>query len=115
MGIGRRGRLNQIGHQPQHIRLIFNIYEGIISVRLLHVDQIQNTNVIAIGLENIARTVEHLLFGIGDDIAHGAAVEQGGNDMAATLSRSGTSNHQNIEVAPVLMAVQTQADMLCQQ
>ena len=63
-----RGGLDEIVHQPQHILFVPQVAEGIVSVRLLQVDEVQHPDVIALALEVAARGSQHLHFGVCNDI-----------------------------------------------
>ena len=56
-----RGGLDEIIHQPQGILLIPQIAEGIVSIRLLQVDQIQYPDVVAVLLQPASGGNQHLL------------------------------------------------------
>ena len=49
--LGRRGVFHQVVHQLQHIRLVPNISERIITVRLVRVDQVKYLDVVPFFLQ----------------------------------------------------------------
>ena len=62
------GGLDEVVHQPQHILFIPQVAEGVVSIRLLQVHQVQHTDVIALTFEVSARGGQHLHLGVRNDI-----------------------------------------------
>ena len=62
------GGLNQIVYQPQGVFFIPDIPERIISIALLQVHQIQDSDVIAVLLQPAARSKQDLGFRVRDNI-----------------------------------------------
>ena len=54
--------------------------------------------------------VQHLRFGVGDDIV-GVGLQDVGLDIAAGLGRAAAADDQHIEGAAVLVGVQSQTDI----
>ena len=61
------GGLKEIGHESLHIVVALDIFEGIVSVRAFHIDEIQHTHLISFGFEKSSRVPQKFPLGIKAD------------------------------------------------
>ena len=102
--------LDQIVHQLQRVLFVPEIAEGIVAIGLAEVDQIQHPDFIAFAFEVAAGGQQHLRFGVGDHIV-GVGLQNVGQHIAPGLGGTAAADDQHVETAPMLAAVQSQADV----
>ena len=105
-----RGSLDQVVHQLQCVLLISEIAEGIVAVGLAEVDQIQHPNFIAFAFEVAAGGKENFRFRVSNDIV-GVGLQNVWEHIAPGFCCAAAADDQHVEAAPVLAAVQPQADV----
>ena len=105
-----RGSLDQVVHQLQRVLLISEIAEGVVSIGLIEIDQIQHPNFIAFAFEVAAGGKENFRFRVSNDII-GVGLQNVGEHIAAGLGGTAAADDQHVETAPMLAAVQSQADV----
>ena len=108
------GGLDEIVHQFEGVLFIPDIAEGVVTVTLCQVDQIQHPDVIALAFEIPTSGQQHLRFGVGDDIV-GVGLQDVWLHIAAGLGGAAAADDQHVEGTAVLVGVQPQADVSGQQ
>lgn len=103
--------LDEIGHQLQHILVIPEIHEGIVSIALGKVHKVEDANVVPLAFEEAARGIEDFHLGIGDHHAASVALQYVGFDKPARLGRTAAADDQHIQVSFVFVSVQPQLHM----
>ena len=109
----RRGGLDQVIDQLQHVFFIPQIAEGVISVRLLQIHKVQNAHIVALLFEITAGCKQDFGFGVRDDIIR-VRGEDIGQHEAACFSRAAAADDQHVERAAVFVRIQTEPDVLRQ-
>ena len=113
-GVLRRGVLDEIRHQPQHVVVSFDVLQGIVAPGLIHVDEIDHLHVVAEALHQLAGVPADLALRVGDD-ERGVALKHIGLGVEAGLARAGAADDQHVQVAAVRVAVQAEAHAVGQQ
>ena len=111
VGILRRGIADQGRHQAQHIVIRSYVLQGIVAEGVVHVDQVDHLHIIAQLLHEIAGIPRQFSFWICNH-KRSVSLKDVGFGIKARLACAGTADHQHIEVAPVLVAVQSQTEIL---
>ena len=99
------GVADQIVHQLQHVGLVADIGEGVIAIRLAGVDQVEYHDLISHLFEQIPGSPQQLPLGVCDDIGAVCAVKPGFGHKAG-LAGTGAAHYDDVEVPPVLVAVE---------
>ena len=105
-----RGSLDQVIHQLQRVLLISEIAEGVVAVGLAEIDQIQHPNFIAFAFEVAAGGKENFRFRVSNDIV-GVGLQNVWEHIAPGFCCAAAADNQHVETAPMLAAVQSQADV----
>ena len=109
----RRGGLDQVIDQLQHILFVAQVAERIVAVRLFQIHKVQNAHVVALLFEIAARGKQHFRFGVCYDII-GVCGQDIGKNKAARFGRAAAADDQHVEGAAVLVRIQTEPDVLGQ-
>ena len=111
-----RCRLKEIRHQHLNLVVIGQIDEGVIAVAFLHVQQIQHPDIIARFPQQSSGIPQQFTLGVKTDkgrpLRRQARLIQAGLCIAAGLACAAAADHDRVQVAPVLPAVQPHADVL---
>ena len=105
-----RGGLDQVVHQLQRVLFVPEVAEGVVAVGLAEVDQIQHPNFIAFAFEVAAGGQENFRFRVSDHIV-GVGLQNVWEHIAPGLGGTAAADNQHVETAPMLAAVQSQADV----
>ena len=109
----RRGGLDQVVDQLQHVLFVAQIAEWIIAVRLLQIHKVQNAHVVALLFEVAARGKQHFRFGVCYDII-GVCGQDVRQHKTACFGCAAAADDQHVEGAAVLVRIQTEPDVLRQ-
>lgn len=108
--MGRRGVLDQVGDQLQHLFVIPHIPEWVIAEGRIRVEQIEHPYFISRSFEKAASLAQNFSFGICDD--HGTASFQHiGNCIRPGLAGAGAAHNEYVGIVLVLIAIHTDADV----
>ena len=91
----RRGGLDQVIDQLQHVLFVAQIAEWIVAVRLFQIHKVQNAHVIALLFEVAARGKQHFRFGVCYDII-GVCGQDVRQHKAACLGRAAAADDQHV-------------------
>ena len=108
-----RGISDQIVHQLQYVGLVADIGEGIIAVRLAGVDQVEHHDFISLFFQQVPGGPQQLSLGVCDNVGAVCAVKPWLGHKTG-LAGAGAAHHNDVEVAPVLVAVEADRDVLGQ-
>ena len=108
-----RGISDQIVHQLQYVGLVADIGEGVIAVRLAGVDQVEHHDFISLFFQQVPGGPQQLPLGVCDDVGAVCTVKPRLCHKAG-LTGAGAAHYNDVEVAPVLVAVEADRDVLGQ-
>ena len=111
--VARRGILNEIVNERQHILLIVNINKGVIAIRLTRINKIEYLHIIPFVFQKPARRTQQLTFWIGDEIGAVCTVNTGFAEKSS-FSGTGAAHHKDVHVALSDVAVHAKSDVLRQ-
>ena len=101
----------QAGHQLLHIVIRLQIGEGIKAMAFLHAEQIQHLDFIAPHFEEGSRHAQQLPLAVQNEIGR-TGLQQIDEGVEPALAGTTAANHHRVQIAAVLPAIQTHADML---
>jgi len=93
--LGRRGIFYQIVHQLQHVRLLTDIAERVIAIRLPGMDQIKHLDVIALTFQEMTGGTQHFPLGIDHQI-RAVGIHQAGLAEVPRLAGATAAHHENV-------------------
>ena len=105
--------LEQVRHQPLNIVVVPQIDEGIVAVAFLHVDQIDDLDLIALRLQQSACVAQKLAFRVEHDIGS-VGVHDIRIGKEPGFARAGAAADQDVQIAAVAASVQPDGDVLCE-
>ena len=109
----RRGGLDQVVDQLQHVLFVAQIAERIVTVRLFQIHKVQNAHVVALLFEIAARGKQHFRFGVCYDII-GVCGQDIRQHKTACFGCAAAADDQHVEGAAMLVRIQTETDVLGQ-
>ena len=109
----RRGGLDQVVDQLQHVLFVTQIAKRVISVRLFQIHKVQNAHVVALLFKVTARGKQDFGFRVRNDVVC-VCGQDIGQHKAARLGRAAAANDQHVEGSAVLVGIQTESDVLGQ-
>ena len=105
LGALRRRVLEQVRHQPLNIVVVPQIDEGIVAVAFLHVDQIDDLDLIALRLQQAARIAQKLALRVQNDKRR-ICVHDIRLGIEPGFAGTGAAADQHVQVAAVAASVQ---------
>ena len=105
------GCFEQIRDQLLHIVIRVQIGKGIEAMAFLHGEKIQHLDLITPHFEECSRHAEQFTLAVQHKIGS-AGLEQVNEGIEAALTRTTATNHNCVQIAPVLSAIQAHADVL---
>ena len=109
-GVFRRGVLDEIAYQPEHIAVLADIAEGIVAVGMGRVYKVEHLYHIALLQQQRSHRPDYLPLGVGDYKA-GVCQHDIGLDHIAGLAGAAAAHHYLQEVSPVLSPVQAHSQV----
>ena len=107
------GVLKNVCDQPLNVIIIPDIYEGVVAVAFLHVQQVDDLDHIALCHQQGTDIPEHFRFRVQDHIT-AAGEHQGDLGKETSLTGTTAADTDDIQIPPVLSAVQAKEDVLGQ-
>ena len=104
----------QIGNKTEYVFIIVDILAGIVTKRCVGIDEVKDTHLISLFLQQTACLSEQLGFRVGND-HRTAALHDVRQGKASGFSCTGASHHEDVETSAVLVGVQADAEVLRQQ
>ena len=98
------GGFKQVGHQTLDVVVVPQIDKGVVAEALLHIEQIQHTDLIAFLLQQVAGVPEQLPLGVQNNKT-GVGLAKIGLGVEARFAGPGSANDHSVQVAPVLVSV----------
>ena len=114
LGTFRCGVLYQIGNETEYVFIIVNVLEWIVAKRCVGIDEVKDTHLISLFLQQAPCLSEQLRFGVCND-HRTAALHDVWQGKASGFSCTGASHYENVETSAVLVGVKANAEVLCQQ
>ena len=105
------GVLYQIGNKTEYVFIIVDILEGIVTKRCVGIDEVKDTHLISLFLQQTACLSEQLGFRVGND-HRTAALHDVRQGKASGFSCTGTTHHKDVQTSAVLVGVQADAEVL---
>ena len=105
------GVLYQIGNKTEYVFVIVDVLKGIVTKRCVGIDEVKNSHLISLFLQQTACLSEQLSFWVGDD-HRAAALHDIRQGKASGFSCTGTAHHKDVETSAVLVGVQADAEVL---
>ena len=106
--------LDEIVHQPKGVLFVPDVAEGVVSIALLQVNEVQHPDIVPLAFEVAARGQQDFGLGVCDHIV-GVGLQNIGFHIAPRLGRAGAADDQHVQGAAVLVGIQSQADIFGQQ
>lgn len=105
---------DQVSHQFENILIITDVAKRVVTERLFHIDQVKHLDLVAPGFQKVACIAEQLAFRISNQ-ERAIALHDIGLCIKSRLAGTGSTDDQDIEVAPVFSAVESHLEIFGQQ
>ena len=101
--------LDEIVDELQHILLVPQIAKRVVAIRLAGVDQVKHLHIVALLNQQMAGGAQDLALGVRDE-KRTVGAQHTRQAEKPCLTGAGATHHQNVQIAPVLVAVHADAD-----